>query len=56
MLCTGAFDNSATNPHNPDATKRVAWGPQTYNEMFMGFMDMADLPELQAQPRAEEGH
>ena len=45
MLCTGAFDNSATNPHNPDATKRVTWGPQTWNEMFMGFMDVADVPE-----------
>jgi hypothetical protein len=45
MLCTGAFDNSATNPHNPDASKRVTWGPQTYNEMFMGFMDMADMPK-----------
>ncbi len=32
------------NPHNPDPTARVAWGPQTYNEMFMGFMDMADVP------------
>jgi hypothetical protein len=45
MLCTGAFDNSATNPHNPDATKRVTWGPQTYNEMFMGFMDLAEVPK-----------
>lgn len=44
MLCTGAFDNSPSNPHNPDATRRVTWGPQTWNEMFMGFMDMADLP------------
>lgn len=44
MLCTGAFDNSASNPHNPDATKRVTWGPQTDNEMFMGFMDVADVP------------
>ena len=43
MLCTGAFDNSATNPHNPDATQRVTWGPQTWNEMFMGFMDVADV-------------
>jgi hypothetical protein len=47
MLCTGAFDNSATNPHNPDATKRVTWGPQTYNEMFMGFMDLAEVPKDQ---------
>jgi hypothetical protein len=45
MLCSGAFDNSATNPHNPDAAKRVTWGPQTYNEMFMGFMDLAEVPK-----------
>ena len=50
MLCTGAFDNSPSNPHNPDATKRVTWGPQTYNEMFMGFMDMADLDEKDGVP------
>lgn len=45
LLCTGAFDNSPHNPHNPDPTVRVNWGPQTYNEMFMGFVTMADLPD-----------
>jgi hypothetical protein len=53
MLCTGAFDNSATNPHNPDASKRVTWGPQTYNEMFMGFMDLADVAEDGQKTRAD---
>jgi hypothetical protein len=42
MLCTGGFDNSAKNPHNPDATARARWGPQSWNEMFMGFMDVAE--------------
>jgi hypothetical protein len=44
MLCTGAFDNSATNPHNPDPAARVHWGPQTGNEMFMGFITLAEPP------------
>jgi hypothetical protein len=48
LLCTGGFDNSARNPHNPDPTKRVRWGPQSWNEMFMGFMTVADVPPSQA--------
>ena len=32
------------NPHNPDATARARWGPQSWNEMFMGFTDVAEEP------------
>lgn len=33
------YDNSATNPHNPDATKDVKWGDQTWEEMqYTGFL------------------
>lgn len=42
MLCTGAHNNSPTNPNNPDPTKTVTWGLQSWNEMFMGFMTVAD--------------
>jgi hypothetical protein len=45
LLCTGGFDNSARNPHNPDPSKRVRWGLQSFDEMFMGFMNVADVPE-----------
>jgi hypothetical protein len=45
LICTGGFDNSAQNPSNPDPTKRVRFGLQTWDEMFMGFMTVADLPE-----------
>jgi len=32
------YDNSATNKHNPDATKDVKWGDQTWEEMqYTGF-------------------
>jgi mono/diheme cytochrome c family protein len=44
MLCTGGHDNSAKNPNNPDPSKRVKWGLQSWDEMFMGFMTVADAP------------
>jgi hypothetical protein len=35
------YDNSPNNPHNPDPTKAVTWGDQTYEEMMVGFFDVA---------------
>jgi len=35
------FDNSSGNPHNPDPTAAVRWGEQTYDEMMVGFFDVA---------------
>lgn len=35
------FDNSPNNPHNPDPNKAVRWGDQTYDEMMVGFFDIA---------------
>jgi hypothetical protein len=32
------FDNSKFNPYNPDPTRTVPYGPQTYDEMFNGFV------------------
>ena len=37
----GVFDNSKNNPHNPDPTTEVHWGDQTYEEMMVGFFDIA---------------
>lgn len=34
--CTAAFDNSADNLMNPDPTKPVRWGDQTWEEMMVG--------------------
>jgi hypothetical protein len=33
------FDNSKENPFNPDTTKDVRWGQQTWEEMLVGYMD-----------------
>ena len=35
------FDNSKNNPHNPDPDAAVRWGDQTYDEMMVGFFDVA---------------
>ena len=35
------YDNSEDNPHNPDPNKSVTWGGQTYEEMMVGFFDVA---------------
>ena len=35
------FDNSRGNPHNPDPNAEVRWGEQTYDEMMVGFFDVA---------------
>ncbi len=55
MLCTGAHNNSPTNPFNPDASKTVAWGLQSWHEMFMGFMTVADdLPASTVKATAKQ--
>lgn len=47
---TGAFDNSPANPSNPDATRSVQFGLQSWEEMFIGFFDAAEEPEPFQQP------
>jgi hypothetical protein len=37
--CTATFDNSAGNLNNPDPTKLVRWGDQTWEEMMIGFVE-----------------
>ncbi len=35
--CVAYFDNSAKNKYNPDPTKPVHWGDQTWEEMMIGW-------------------
>jgi hypothetical protein len=49
--CTAHFDNSAANRMNPDPTKAVRFGPQSWDEMMIGYFEVATdlkngLPEL----------
>jgi hypothetical protein len=40
------YDNSKANPHNPDPSAAVRWGDQTYDEMMVGFFDVAVRADL----------
>ncbi|MGH9514867.1 MAG: thiol-disulfide isomerase [Terriglobales bacterium] len=40
------YDNSKNNLHNPDPNSAVQWGDQTYNEMMVGFFDVAVPAEM----------
>jgi peroxiredoxin len=40
--CVAHFDNSANNPANPDPTKEVRWGDQTWEEMMIGWYSHVD--------------
>ncbi len=37
----GVFDNSANNPANPNPNAVVMWGPQSWDEMMIGWFDVA---------------
>ena len=37
--CTALFDNSEKNRNNPDPSRIVVWGEQTWQEMMIGFVD-----------------
>ncbi|HTS61127.1 MAG TPA: cytochrome c [Candidatus Acidoferrales bacterium] len=40
IACTAHFDNSVNNASNPDASKEVRWGDQSWEEMMIGFFDV----------------
>ena len=40
LECTAVFDNSDENLHNPDPSKTVRWGDQTWHEMMIGWYDI----------------
>ncbi len=41
LTWTGHFDNSPNNPRNPDPSAEVHWGEQSWQEMMIGFFDVA---------------
>ena len=38
VRATAWWDNSANNPDNPDPSKEVKWGDQSWEEMLVGFL------------------
>ena len=52
LTWTGWWDNSADNPRNPDPTKEVRWGLQTWDEMQNGWMELVVAAEVAVLPRS----
>jgi peroxiredoxin len=50
LYCVAHFDNSADNYANPDPTKEVSWGEQTWEEMMFGWFEMALADQDLTQP------
>lgn len=44
LECAAHFDNSAKNLSNPDPSKTVTFGEQTWDEMMIGFFGTVSLP------------
>ncbi len=49
LLGRATWDNSASNPRNPDSSRDISWGEQTTDEMMIGFFDYYEGP-----PRSPE--
>lgn len=39
LVYTAWYDNSEKNPANPDPKRTVRWGPQTFDEMHLGYLE-----------------
>lgn len=46
IKATAWWDNSPNNPANPDPKADVQWGEQSWEEMLIGFVDVAVSPKI----------
>ena len=51
IIATGAWDNSVRNPQNPDPAQTVVFGEQSFDEMFIGYVNYSFDPKSEAVPR-----
>jgi len=49
LQAVATWDNSKNNPHNPDPETAVHWGGQVWEEMMVGFFDVAVDPSVNRQ-------
>jgi hypothetical protein len=59
--CVAHFDNSVNNKYNPDPTKEVRWGDQSWEEMMIGWFGVAidakaDPMKLYVGDKAKKGN
>ena len=46
IIAIGAFDNSVQNTFNPDPGEAIDWGPQSWDEMFIGYMRWKHVEDI----------
>jgi hypothetical protein len=61
LVHTTTWDNSAQNPANPDPTREVPWGQQSWDEMLFGavrwrYLDTAAAPTDSLAARGDDAH
>jgi len=56
LRVAATFDNSDANPLNPDPTKAVRWGDQSFDEMLIGYLEyyVPTVPAGTFVPRLRE--
>ncbi|ALO47050.1 hypothetical protein [Pseudohongiella spirulinae] len=54
IVVTGAFDNSEQNKANPDPSRSVPWGDQSWDEMFFGQVYYKFVDQSRYQAQADE--
>jgi peroxiredoxin len=56
LRCLGRYDNSPSNPSNPDPKSTVRWGEQTRDEMLVGYVEvtLADQDLSLGEPSARK--
>ena len=52
--CVAHFDNSPNNPDNPDPSAEVGWGDQSWEEMMIGFFEVAIDAQADVGPYVTE--
>lgn len=55
IRCTAWYDNSEANLVNPDPSKEVRWGDQSWEEMMIGFLNVVDPDSDDAVPPVSSG-
>ena len=57
LVCTARYDNSEANLMNPDPSKTVHFGLQTWEEMMVGYYSTvsANDEKLVARPQPTSG-
>ena len=53
--CLAHFDNSPNNPDNPDPSAEVRWGDQSWEEMMIGFFEIAIGSDASLRPYLTQG-